>query len=359
MEFLPPNRETVGQMLCISAGIFFLGSAVTFSESREDAPNPERNSTPSVQSQTTGQIFLEAERAFGAHDYDRVITLMDRVIAGNVDNVKASAAIMNRGNAYGAKGDLVKAIADLDQALNLNPSNAEAYRYRAVALVKNGDQDGAMKDLTEAIRFNPRAWQPFLMRAKISAAQHDAPAALDDLNKAIELNPKSAEGYSARAWIYLRMGEKEKALSDVNRAIQLDPNSVSGYTCRLNVDTRTKRYREAEDDLHTLAGLQPKAAPGPWNSIAWFRATCQDEQMRNGSEAISAGKKACDLTSWKDYHCLDSLAAAYAEVADFDQAIANENRALEAVKPGVDETEMRKRLSLYQKQQPYRDELKP
>lgn len=356
--------KALRKMLCLLAVISSLGANCVLAEAQPNNSTPSQDSRSKVQSQS---VFMEAqrafavetERAFAAHDYDRVITLMNSVVASNVDPVRASVAIMYRGNAYGAKGDLVKAMADLDEALKLNPQNAQAYRWRAVALVKTGDLDGGLRDLTEAIRFDPKSSVYFLMRAKIFAAQHNPPATLDDLNKVIELNPKDAEGYSLRATMYMRTGDNEKALAEANRAIQLDPNNVAAYSCRLNVYTRMKRYNDAEADLKTVAGLHSKEPATQWNSISWFRATCLDDRMRNANEAVSAGKKACELSGWKDYHRLDTLAAAYAEEGDFEQAVATENRALEAVTPIADETEMRKRLALYQKHEPYRDQLKP
>ena len=53
---------------------------------------------------------------------------------------------MLRGIAYGQKGDFVRAIADFDKAIEVEPDDAEAYRNRAVAYRIKGDLAKAIAD---------------------------------------------------------------------------------------------------------------------------------------------------------------------------------------------------------------------
>src|SRR5439155_8836576 len=58
-----------------------------------------------------------------------------------------------------------------------------------------------------------------------------------------------------------------------------------------------------------------------FNEFAWFLATCSDKSQRDGKRAVQYATKACELTEWKRANCIGTLAAAYAEVGDFDSAI--------------------------------------
>jgi len=47
-------------------------------------------------------------------------------------------------------------MADIEQAIRLNPKNAMAYANRATAKEVMGDLDGAIADYSRAIKLNPR-----------------------------------------------------------------------------------------------------------------------------------------------------------------------------------------------------------
>lgn len=93
--------------------------------------------------------------------------------------------------------------------------------------------------------------------------------------------------------------------------------------------------------------------------LAWLLATCEDSSIRNGKEAVEFATKACMATP--DFQNLDTLAAAYAEAGDFDQAMATEKRALTAAKSTNTEDlpAARERLALYEAHQPYHKPDKP
>ena len=67
-------------------------------------------------------------------------------------------------------------------------------------------------------------------------------------------------------------------------------------------------------------------------------------------------KQACERDGWKHYAFVDTLAAAYAEDDDFDQAIHYQKQALSMAKPTDKfQTEGQQRLQLYQQRKPYRE----
>ncbi len=47
--------------------------------------------------------------------------------------------------------------------------------------------------------------------------------------------------------------------------------------------------------------------------LAWLRSTSADAELRDGAQAVLLATKACELTDWKGYDALRTLAAASAE----------------------------------------------
>ena len=60
-----------------------------------------------------------------------------------------------RGQEYQDKGDYDLAIADLDQAIGLNPDFANPYRHRAFAYLKKGNYIQAHADVNKALQIDP------------------------------------------------------------------------------------------------------------------------------------------------------------------------------------------------------------
>ena len=94
----------------------------------------------------------------------------------------------------------------------------------------------------------------------------------------------------------------------------------------------------------------------PVRRIAWIRATSSNEGLRDAEKAITLAERATNLTSRKNPVVLDTLAAAYAAAGRFEDAVSTEEEAvlLSAGKlPPAFVEQMRDRLKLYQKNQPF------
>jgi tetratricopeptide (TPR) repeat protein len=93
------------------------------------------------------------------------------------------------------------------------------------------------------------------------------------------------------------------------------------------------------------------------NDLAWIRATAPQAELRNGLEAVRLAERACELSGGKEARFLGTLDAAYAEAGRFAEAIATAEKARELALAAGDKgiaAAAGQRLTLYRKQQPYR-----
>src|SRR6476661_245800 len=89
---------------------------------------------------------------------DEAIAACTRAIKSGTYNGKTLAlAYSNRGVEWKAKGDIDKAIADYDKAIELNPEYASALNNRGLAYFNNGQKERAIADYDAAIKLEPDA----------------------------------------------------------------------------------------------------------------------------------------------------------------------------------------------------------
>src|SRR5262249_24783876 len=66
-----------------------------------------------------------------------------------------SRAFFNRGRAFADQGEFDRAIADLDQAIRIDPNYADAYNNRDIAYNGKGNPERAVRDFDRAIEIDP------------------------------------------------------------------------------------------------------------------------------------------------------------------------------------------------------------
>ena len=75
-----------------------------------------------------------------------------------------------------------------------------------------------------------------------------------------------------------------------------------------------------------------------------------------GPRPCAFATRACELSGWATAKKLETLAAAYAESGDFDQAVTYQQKALDLRREDADRSNAAsQRLELYQGQRPFRD----
>jgi tetratricopeptide (TPR) repeat protein len=132
------------------------------------------------------------------------------------------------------------------------------------------------------------------------------------------MNPAYVEAYNLRAECWRKLKQIDKALADFDEAIRRAP--------RLYL---------------------------PYQEQAWILAGCPDPKYRDGKRAVESARRACELTGWTYSYSVGRLAAAYAEMGDFDSAVAYEEKALVLwVKEG--HAGGQKQLNLYKQHRPFR-----
>ena len=245
-----------------------------------------------------------------------------------------------------------------DGAIRLNSTNASVYDRRGWAHGTSGELDKAISDFNQAICLNPKDAVAYCLRGKAYEEKGDLGNALNDLNESIRLNPNDPLAHNNRGFIHSQNGNLNDALRDLNDAIRFDPKFDLAYANRGHTYSKQGEFHKAIIDFNEAIRLNPKEGRYH-NSLAWLLATCPEASLRDGARAVEAAKTACELVKWKTWYCVGTLGAAYAEMGDFDRAIAYQKQALSMTGPSdQDRAEAEGRLTLYHQLKAYHESLK-
>ena len=190
-----------------------------------------------------------------------------------------SVVYFSRGVTYLFKGDSDHALADLNQAIKLQPTFAEAYVNRGLIYVAKGDYSQALADANQALQLKPDLAIAYNNRGLIYLQRDDYDRAIDDFSQALKLLVGATDSsktirpdgsqlgtfnrsdrdssscqlcltefsdyivYINRGDAYLSKGDHDRALTDFNHAIKLQPNRVLAYFNRASVYFNEARLR--------------------------------------------------------------------------------------------------------------------
>ncbi len=284
----------------------------------------------------------------------QVIDLAPRSTLGY--NLRARVKIM--------QDDLKSAIADLDEALKVEPNDLPALLMRSRLHAAEGNDAQAKADVEKALTQRPDLPQAVLLRSMLAAQQKKFGEAIADVQLLLQTDPTNLEYRLQLATYYVGDNRPRKA-------IELLTSVIDGYAEELDDEQKESKadalrsrgdallsvgkHAEAVADYDSALKLDDKDT-GVLNNLAWVLATSPDDKVRNADRSIELGTKACELTKYEKPHILSTLASGYAEKGDWETAIKWSTKAVELGEKEDDVSDqLKKELDSYKEKKPWRE----
>lgn len=241
----------------------------------------------------------------------------------------------------------------MTKQLAKDPESAKAYAARAWAHCELDEYDEAISDATKAIELCPEAYLPWYIRGcshwridKNDLAEADFTEAICLVNS---VKLWLEEMYRCRGGIRCDAGRYDEAIADLTKCVKFHAENSYGYAFRGNAYCGKKKYAQALKDYEKALSFD-KHDSYVLGLLAWFLATCPNEKYRDGKRALKLAKSANQMSDDDD---LDKLAAAYAEVGDFKNAVKTQKRAMKKNSDPEDAKRLQACLECYEAEQPY------
>jgi Flp pilus assembly protein TadD len=261
----------------------------------------------------------------------------------------------NLGFALYKQGKLDEAISHFSEALRIKPDYAESLNNLGVLLASQGKLNQAIAHYSQALRIKPDYAEAHNNLGVALASKGKLDEAIVHYSKALRFRPNFAQAHKNFGVALFSKGNTDEAIYHYSLALRIKPDYASAHVQLALALIRKGKTEEAIQHYRTALRFRPDW-PEVLNNLAWLFATHKNPRFRDGAQALQLAQKACELTDHKQANFLDTMAAAYAEVEQFDQALHTARKAKQmALASGQVEIAkvIEKRMQLYEAGEPY------
>ena len=297
---------------------------------------------------TAHQGFAEALDS--AEKYDEALEQADKIIELVP---KLPVGYILRARFHHRKGDVKATLADLGEAIKIEPRSLRALMMRAQIYHERGDVQPARADVERALTLRPGYQPAILLRSSLAAAAGQLEQAIADIDTLLQGNGNNPLLLVQLAALHAADRRPRKAIEIYNQVVTKHAANWAALRGRADARLSIGQHADAIDDFEAAMKLQAHD-DGILNNFAWVLATSPNERLRDGRRAIELAKTACELTEYKKPHILSTLAAGYAETGDFQTAIRWSEKAVQLGQPPVKE-QLAKELQSYKANKPWRE----
>jgi tetratricopeptide (TPR) repeat protein len=215
--------------------------------------------------------------------------------------------------------------------LDHDPDNWMAHHGVGEALSEVYRYDEAIAEFREALKIRPSY---ALARVSLGRAlEHrdargDIDEAIEQYQRAIRSDPTLADAHYNLGVLLAGRGSDGAAIAEFRMAVKYKPEHANAHYNLAKCLDRQGKHAEAIMCWRDALRLQPENADTV-DEVAWRLATSPDSSIRDGRQALELARRAIELSQGEDPRPLSTLAAAYAEVGQFAEAIETAQRAIE------------------------------
>ncbi len=281
-----------------------------------------------------------------------------------------------------------EALSHTNKALELLPQIRGQHALRAQALMKLNQLDQAEESALRACDEDPDSPGYLFLLGTIRVQKRDLQRALPSLARAVELDPDHLQRRITLARTLLAMQKSHDATKHLESATTIAPRNVDAWRLLGLARMQSSDWLEAEEALRTAVelGARDEIVDRAWatslqklgrfneavkhledslkrsgsdevaNDLAWLLATCPNDDIRQGMRALELAQRITQSPAGRTPARLDTLAASYAEVGRFEDAVRTIDEAIHALPTGENSTDSAytARRELYRASKPYR-----
>ena len=256
---------------------------------------------------------------YGNQEYGKALSAVDNALKRlpKKDKEWRSLTFASRAEVYTAMGDTIKAMKDLSEAIQIDPTNARFYNTRAQLNYELKNYALADADYQKMINMDQGDVMGYMGIGRNANAQERWDEAVNQFNHVIKLAADYSSGYSFRADAYIGQEKWSEATDDLVKALDIDGDNKAFYLMQ-------RLPLEASNMLKSKLKIQMTKQPTNryWPYCLAVIADANNEY----NEAISFYEKANNLDANSLF--LENISKCYVYQRDYAKALDFADRAL-------------------------------
>jgi len=223
--------------------------------------------------------------------------------------------------------------------------------------------DKALALAEEQLKENPEELRWILVKAQIYSEQKKWDEAVNWLESCLQKNPDSPELNLVLIGTLADRKSFRAAKERVQSLLAKEPDDLRLLRVDSQMSISLGLHHEAARTLVKVIEIDPKDYTSI-NNLSWLLSTSPIDSVRHGRRALELAEQASALSRYKEAFVLSTLAAAHAELGDFDKAIEWSQKAAELAKKDKNLTEekrqelldhLQKELDTFKRNEPFRE----
>jgi tetratricopeptide (TPR) repeat protein len=244
--------------------------------------------------QTTGEAAAHLKAGAAFLQRGEAVQAVAELKAAIALQPDSAAGHMLLGQAYLAQrslGLVAEAKAELQQALDIDPTLFWARFYLARVYMDLGRYDRAQSELEKGLAERPKVAHFIALLGEVKRKLGSPEASLELNAKALAIDPALSPAHYHRALAYMDLKRDDEAIAELETATQ--SKYVAGDMCLTlgSLYMRKRRYKEAENICKRGIQLDPSRSEGYLNLAQLYNAQGQsDKALAALKQALPPGK---------------------------------------------------------------------
>ena len=229
--------------------------------------------------------------------------------------------------------------------------------------VKQKAYDKALALVEEQLKTNSDELRWMVIKAQIFAEQKQWDEAVQWLESCLNKHPDSREINLVLIGVLADKKSFGAAKERIQSLLAKEPDDLRLLRLDSQISISLGRHHDAIKVLTKVTEIDPNDYTSI-NNLSWLLSTSPIDSVRNGRRALELAEKASELSRYKEAFVLSTLAAAHAELGNFDKAREWSQKSIDLAKKEKNKTEdaqkelldnLQKELDSFNKDMPYRE----